>query len=266
MRTWTSGEFEGFRTVSRATSTDFLNWSEPVEMSFGDTPREHLYTSQTQPYFRAPHLYVALPMRFMPGRKVLTDAQAKSLGVDSGYASDCAEAVFMTSRGGTRYTRTFMEAFIRPGLDPGNWASRAGLTALGVVPTGPSEMSLYKQAHYAQPTCHLLRYTLRTDGFASIHAPYRGGEFLTRSFTFTGKELVLNFSTGATGSVRVELQNAEGKPIPGYALAEATELIGDDIERIVSWGVGSDLGKFAGQPVRLRVRMSDADVYSLRFR
>lgn len=266
LRTWTSGEFQGFRTVSRATSTDFLNWSEPAEMSFGDTPPEHLYTSQTQPYFRAPQLYVALPMRFMPGRKVLTDAQAKSLGVDSGYASDCAEAVLMTSRGGTRYTRTFMEAFIRPGLDPGNWASRAGLTALGVVPTGPSEMSLYKQAHYAQPTCHLLRYKLRTDGFTSVHAPYRGGEFLTRSFTFTGKELVLNFSTGATGSVRVELQNEEGKRFPGYAMAEAVEIIGDDIERVVSWSAGSDLSKFAGQAVRLRVRMSDADVYSLRFR
>jgi hypothetical protein len=266
LRTWTSGEFQGFRTVSRATSKDFFNWSQPTEMSFGDTPPEHLYTSQTQPYFRAPHLYIALPMRFMPGRKVLTDAQAKSLGVDSGYASDCAEAVFMTSRGGTRYTRTFMEAFIRPGLDPGNWASRAGLTTLGVVPTGPSEMSLYKQAHYAQPTCHLLRYTLRTDGFTSVHAPYRGGEFLTRSFTFAGKELILNFSTGATGSVRVEIQNSEGKPFPGYALKEASELIGDDIERLVSWGAGSDLSKFAGQSIRLRVRMSDADLYSLRFR
>jgi hypothetical protein len=159
-----------------------------------------------------------------------------------------------------------MEAFIRPGLDPGNWASRAGLTALGVVPTGPSEMSLFKQAHYAQPTCHLLRYTLRTDGFASVHAPYRGGEFVTRSFNFTGRELVLNFSTGATGSVRVELQNEEGKPFPGYALADAVEIIGDDIERVVSWGVGSDLTELVGRTVRLHFRMNDADLYSLRFR
>jgi hypothetical protein len=45
LRTWTSGEFRGFRTVSRATSPDFVNWSEPVAMSFGDTPQEPLYTS-----------------------------------------------------------------------------------------------------------------------------------------------------------------------------------------------------------------------------
>ncbi|MHC1768057.1 MAG: hypothetical protein AB9869_27935 [Verrucomicrobiia bacterium] len=260
LRTWTGGEFAGFRTVSRATSPDFLNWSDPVEMSYGGTPHEHLYTSQTHPYFRAPHLYVALPMRFLPGRKVLTAEQARALGVDPGYGSDCAEAVFMTSRGGTRYTRTFMEGFIRPGLDPGNWASRAGLTALGVVPTGPSEMSLYKQAHYAQPSCHLLRYTLRTDGFASVNAPYQGGEFVTKPFTFTGRELVLNFSTSAAGSVRIALLDASAQ-----TLAEASELIGDDIERIVTWKNRQDIRAFEGTPVRLRFIMKDADVYSLRF-
>lgn len=266
LRTWTSGEFRGFRTISRATSPDFRQWSEPAAMSFGDTPTEHLYTSQTHPYFRAPHIYVAIPMRFLPGRKVLTDDQARKLGVDPGYASDCAEAVLMTSRGGTRYTRMFMEGFIRPGLDVGNWASRAGLTALGVVPTGEGEMSLYKQAHYAQPTCHLLRYALRTDGFASINAPYRGGEFMTRPLTFSGGKLVLNFSTGAAGGLRVEIQDAEGKPLPGFALADASELIGDSIERVASWNTSTDVSKLAGRPVKLRFVMKDADLYSLQFR
>jgi len=75
-RTWTGGAFAGYRTISRATSPDLVHWSAPAEMSFGDTPREHLYTSQTHPYFRAPHVYLATPMRFMPGRKVLTSEQA----------------------------------------------------------------------------------------------------------------------------------------------------------------------------------------------
>jgi hypothetical protein len=266
LRTWTEGEFRGFRTVSRSTSFDFLQWTDPVGMDFGNTPTEHLYTSQTHPYFRAPQLYVGLPMRFLPGRKALTDEQAKALGVEPGYGSDCAEVVFLTSRGGTQYTRTFMESFIRPGLDLGNWASRAGLTALGVVPTGPAEMSLYKQAHYAQPSCQLLRYTLRTDGFSSVNAPYRGGEWVTRPLSFTGKRLVLNFSTGATGSLRVEIQDAEGKPLPGYGLADSTELIGDSTERTATWKSDADVGALAGQTVRLRFVMKDADLYSLQFR
>jgi hypothetical protein len=266
LRTWTGGSFKGFRTISRATSTNFLDWSAPVEMSFGDTPREHLYTSQTHPYFRAPHIYLATPMRFLPGRKALTAEQARTLGVDPDYASDTAETVFMTTRGGHSYDRTFMEGFIRPGPDLGNWASRAGLSALGIMPTGPSEISLYKQAHYAQPSGHLVRYTLRTDGFVSVNAPFRGGEFLTRLLTFTGRELVVNFSAGAAGSLRVEIQDDTGKPIPGFALADAVEQIGDEIERVVTWKHGPDVSALAARPVRLRFSMQDADLYSLRFR
>ena len=254
-----------YRTVSRTTSKDFLHWEAPVRMSFGDTPAEHLYTNGTHPYFRAPHLYIATPMRFMPGRKVLTDEQAATLGVKPGYASDCAEAVLMSTRGGNVYDRTFMEAWIRPGTDVGNWASRAGLTSCGIVPTGPAEMSLYKQAHYAQPTTHVLRYTLRTDGFASVNAPYKGGSFTTKPLTFTGGKLTMNFSTGATGGVQVEIQDAQGKPLPGFALADCVEQVGDEIERTVKWKSGDDVSKLAGQTVKLRFVMRDADVYAVRF-
>ncbi|RBP43799.1 hypothetical protein DES53_105198 [Roseimicrobium gellanilyticum] len=255
---------KGFRTVARTTSKDFINWTEPQRMSFGDTPPEHLYTNNTHAYFRAPHLYISTPMRFMPSRKVLTDEQADALGVKKGYSGGCAEAVFISSRGGNTYDRTFMEAWIRPGTDLGNWASRAGLTACGVVSTGPAEMSLYKQAHYAQPSTHLLRYTLRTDGFASVNAPYRGGEFTTKPLTFTGSKLTMNFATGATGGVQVEIQNAAGKPIAGYTLEDAVEQIGDEIERPVSWKSGSDISKLTGEPVKLRFVMKDADVFAVQ--
>lgn len=265
-RTWSQGDYQGFRTISRATSTDFRRWNEPAAMSFGDTPMEHLYTSQTHPYFRAPHIYVATPMRFVPNRKVLTDAQAVALGVSKDYHGDCAEAVFMTSRGGNRYDRTFLEGWIRPGNDLGNWASRAGLTALGVVPTGPGEMSIYKQAHYAQPTAHLVRYTLRLDGFVSVNAPFAGGEMTTHPVRFHGRELTLNLATSAAGSVRVELLESDGRPIPGFTRADAIELVGDDVDRVVGWKSGADLTALAGRPIRLRFIMKDADVYSLQFR
>ncbi len=265
LRTWTGGGFRGFRTISRSTSSNFRNWSAPVEMDFGGTPQEHLYTSQTQPYFRAPQIYLSLPMRFLPGRRVLTPEEARRLDLNPHYEGDCAEAVFMISRGGTRFTRTFMEAFIRPGLDLGNWASRAGLTALGVVPTGPTEMSLYKQAHYAQPSCHLVRYTLRTDGFISVNAPYRGGEFVTKPLIFRGKRLMINLSTGATGGIWIEILRQDGKPMPGFALSDAIEQIGDEVARVVSWKSGQDVSAFAGEPVQLRFVMKDADLYSIQF-
>jgi hypothetical protein len=239
-------------------------------MSYGDAPPEHLYINQTHPYFRAPHIYVALAARFMQGRQVLSDDEGARYRVGSyrgvGYWQDCSEAVLMTSRGGTRYDRTFLEGFVRPGPDRRNWVSRCNYPALGIVPTGPGEISLYVQRHNQQPTAHLERLTLRVDGFASVHAPYAEGAMLTKLFRFDGRELVLNYATGAAGHVLVELEDESGVPIPGYSLGDATPLVGDEIERVANWRHTSAVGSLAGQPVRLRVVMKDADLYSIRFR
>ena len=166
-RTSKTVEGQRYRWISRSTSPDFVHWSEPVEMDMGDVPPEHYYTNQTHPYFRAPHIYVSIFARFMPDRHVVTPDQAKQLGVVGDYAADCSDAAFMTSRGGNRYNRTFMESFIRPGPGLANWGSRTNYPALGVVPTGPAEMSCYVQRHYAQPDHHLQRLSIRADGFVS---------------------------------------------------------------------------------------------------
>lgn len=255
----------GYRAVDRCTSKDFLNFSEPVPMTYGRPWKEHLYTNQTHPYFRAPHIYVSIAARFMPGRKILSDEQAKALGIEGGYGNDCSDTVLMTSRGGNRYDRTFMESFMRPGLGRENWSSRSNYSAYGVVPTGEGEMSIYIQRKYGQPTQHLLRYSLRTDGFVSVQAPFAGGEIVTKPLRFKGKRLTVNFSTSAAGSIRTEIQDANGKPIPGYALSDAVELIGDEIERTALWKGGPDVGKLAGKTIRLRFVMKDADLYALRF-
>ncbi|MCB1125938.1 MAG: hypothetical protein KDM81_05540, partial [Verrucomicrobiae bacterium] len=59
--------------------------------------------------------------------------------------------------------------------------------------------------------------------------------------------------------------DANGKPLPGYTLADAVETIGDEIERVVRWKQGPDVSALAGRPVRLRFVMKDADLYALRF-
>jgi len=262
------------RTVARATSKDFIHWSDAVPMTYSDTgttrPSNHLYEHMTDAYFRAPHIYVAFPSRFMPGRRVVTDADLKQMSMamlgKGQYYHDCSDGAFMTSRGGTRYDRTFMEVFVRPGPGPQNWTSRTNYPIQGVVPTGPGEMSIYVNRHYAQESWHLRRYVLRTDGFASVNAPYAGGEMVTKPLTFSGKALEINFATSAAGGLRVEIQDAKRKPIPGFALSDCPEIIGDLIERVVTWKAGSDVGKLAGQPVRLRFVMKDADLYAIRFR
>ena len=257
---------QSYRWVSRATSPDFRTWSEPVEMTFGDAPPEHLYTNQTSPYFRAPHIYIGIAARFLPKRQVLTDAEAKAIGVDPGYFKDTSDAVLLTTRGGSTYSREFLESFLRPGLGMENWTSRTNYPALNLIQTGPAEMSFFVNRNYGQPTAYVARYSLRLDGFASLHAGYQGGSMTTRPLRFQGSRLELNYSTSAAGSVRLEILDESGKPIPGFTLQEARELIGDQITRTYEWSNGPNLSALANRTVRLRFHLKDADVYSWQFR
>ncbi len=258
------GHAGSIRWIARSTSPDLLAWT-PLE-KVRAAPVEHLYTSNVQPYFRAPHLSVAFPARFQFGRQVVTAEECRTLGLTPDYVEDCSDAVFMTSRGGLDFDRTFPESFIRPGIGPNNWITRTNYPATGLVPTGPYEMSLYLLQDNAQATAHLRRYSLRLDGFASVRAPYAGGEMVTKPLTFAGTRLLLNFSTSSAGSIRVELQDAGGRSLPGYTLGESREMIGNHIDREVSWAAGADVAALAGRTVRLRLLMQDADLFALRFR
>jgi hypothetical protein len=227
------------RSVCRTTSSDFVHWSEPVPLK-PNFAGEHLYTTQTHPYFRAPHIYVALPTRFHPSR------------------GDSTDILFMTARGDAPFDRTFREAFLRPGLDPARWGNRANYAALNVVPTGPTEMSIY--------VTPFRRFTLRTDGFASVHAGADPGEMITRLLRFTGDELEVNYSTSAGGSLQVEVQDESGRPIPRFELENCIPLVGDSIGQVVRWKGNPGLGQLAGQPVRLRFVLQDADLFAIQFR
>ena len=255
------------RWIGRTTSPDFINWSmvELMEYTPDDFP-DQLYLPQTQSYVRAPHIYLAITARLSDHRLVVTPEQARALGVPKNCWRDTSDAILMTSRGGTHYDRTFMSSFIRPGLGPQNWVTRCSYPALGVVQTGPTELSLYLDRDNAQSTAHLRRYTLRLDGFASVHAPYEGGEMITRPLKFAGNELVINFATSASGAIRCEIQNAKDDPIPGFALDNCKEIGGDEIERTVRWVGGSDVSRLRDQPIRLRFVMKDADLFALRFK
>lgn len=258
---------EGTRWIARTTSQDFIHWTEPVDLELDGKPRQHLYTNQIDPYVRAPHVYLGLPTRFLPGRRVVTDEEALRIGTPKewDYVNDCTDILLASARGGADFKRTFLEAYIRPGFDLENWTSRANYAARGIVQTSERELSLYVKHHSGYPSNHVRRYTLRPDGFVSVSGPYAGGQMITKPFVFSGNRLRINYSTSAAGALRVEIQTADGKPVEGYTLADCPEIIGDRIEHTVNWKSGSDLGKLAGQPIRLRFELKDADLYSLQF-
>ncbi len=243
------------RHIRMATSPDFVNWSPSRPVDFGKAPVEHLYTNAITPYFRAAHLYVGFPMRFVPNRHL--DPKHPYPGVSDG--------VLITSRDGIHFDRRFLEAFIKPDLGIRNWTDRTNLPTWGVVQTGPEEMSVYWVEHFRHPDIRLRRGSLRLDGFASVRAAPAGGEFVTRPLRFQGNKLQINFATSAPGSIRIAVLDRAGTEIPGFGLADCLELYGNEIERTVAWKQGADVSRLAGQPIRMRFVMQDADLFALRF-
>ena len=130
-RTWKTVKGKPYRWISRTTSKDFIHWTEPVEMDFGDTPPEEFYTNGTHPYYRAPHIYIALAKRFFPDKAALPEEQAETLVQEPDYRVASSDSIFMTTRGGSHYERTFLEAFIRPGPTPEDWIARDNAPAQG---------------------------------------------------------------------------------------------------------------------------------------
>lgn len=248
------------RGIMRATSDDFLHWTKLRWLNFGDAPHEQLYTNAVTHHPGAPHIYVGFPKRFMPGRQP-----------NHHDAPGVSDTVFMSSRDGKKWDRWF-EALIPPGPQPSRWVNRNNHVAWGLVTLpsdrtdAPDELNLFSAEGYYVGPCELRRYTLRQSGFVSVRAGGEPGEMVTKPLVFDEPStLVVNAATSAAGTVRFELQHASGRAIKGFKLAECDAFYGDTLSHTVTWQGESALDKLAGKPVRLRVWLQDADLYSIQF-
>ncbi|MCM8785939.1 MAG: hypothetical protein NC827_07205 [Candidatus Omnitrophica bacterium] len=100
---------------------------------------------------------------------------------------------------------------------------------------GQTEISLYSIEAYYIPENRLRRFTIRLDGFVSVHATDKTGYFITHPIIFDGDKLILNYSTSAAGFIEVV------------------------------WDSQNNLTQVKGKPVRLKFKMKESDLYSIRF-
>lgn len=238
----------GVRDIRTARSKDFLEWEPWQDLDYGDAPHEHLYTNAILPYERAPHILLGFPTRFLPNTQQV-------------------EPTFMTSRDGAHFRR-YLEAIIPRDAPQDRDGNRSNYMAWGMVrlPNRPHEYSMYAtEAYYTGPASRLRRFTYRMDGFVSLSAEGETGEILTKPILFSGRKLILNFVTKPQGWLAVEIQDARGKPVPCFTLEDCEKLQGDSVNQSVSWQQSEDLGSLAGNPVRLRIVLRNANLFSLQF-
>lgn len=282
-RDWTGPNFSGNRMVKRATSSDFIHWKDEGAIAFaeadGGGSQPQFYVSQIKPYFRAPHLLIGFPARYVdhgltPAIRRLPEWESREqrMASEPRYGTAITDSVFITSRDGRTF-RQSNDVFLAPGLRTRhNWSYGDNYVAWHVVETAsprddsPRELSLFAtESYFTGRNSRLRRYSLRIDGFSSIHAKRRPGAFMTKPITFTGERLSLNVATSAAGTVRVAIRHPDGRPIKGYTTEDCDAIVGDALDFSVSWNGSTDVGPLAGQPVILQVSMCEADLYSLVF-
>ena len=247
-REYHRGFRDGVRDIMTGTSADFLKWTGPVFLEYLGAPREHLYTNAVQPYFRAPHILIGFPTRFLP-------------------ATEQTEPTFMASRDGKAFRR-YTEAVIPTTAPADRDGNRCNYMAWGLLqlPGRDRELSVYAtEAYYTGRGSRVRRFVYRLDGFVALHAGPERGEAVTRPLRFAGTRLVINVRTIDTGGLRVGLQDEDGEPLSGYAASQCPEVRGDQVARTVAWDAGADVSPLAGRVIRIRFVLKDADLFSFRF-
>jgi hypothetical protein len=104
---------------------------------------------------------------------------------------------------------------------------------------------------------------LRLDGFVSLDTGGRG-TMTTKTITHTGDRLVIN-TDARYGSMRVELLDEDGNPIPGYTKDDCEAITDDKIRHTIRWNGSSNLKSLQGRPIALKFYMQRCRLYSFVF-
>ena len=97
----------------------------------------------------------------------------------------------------------------------------------------------------------------------ALEAKY--GAFATVAIMPPGRRLRINALTKRAGSIRVEIADLDGKPLPQRSFQEVRPVFGDLHWTPLVWDGQEDLGHTEGSPIVLRFRLDNAKIFGLEF-
>ena len=251
------------RLTGRAESPDMIHWSDPETVIMPDEqdpPDLEFYELGVRAYAG---LYVGLLWNFRTSK-----------------ATHHPEIVF--SRDGIHYERNYRQPFIPLG-PRGSFDSVSIFTDYPIV-VGDQILTYYTGRNWrsietleeleGRGMAYVGLATSRLDGFVSVDgAKNHFSQMVTRSFSFSGAQLVLNVESArqrASGAdpceVRVELLTPNHEPLAGFGFEDADPITASGLAHVVSWKGKSDLSKLAGGPIKLRFYFKNAKLYSFQFK
>ncbi len=261
------------RDIRVSSSEDFVNWSKSEHIN--TTGEEYqLYNNVIFPYPRAPHIFVGIPLRYSE-RKAWTknydelcgrEGRLKRMNIIFRFGLAVTDSLFMSSRDGYNFTK-YDEVFIAPPPEnPESFvygdgtASPALIEVPSKIPGAENEYMIIVRENFRAVESYnqLVKYTIRLDGFVSLHTGGEKAKVVTKEFVYDGKELYANIATSARGSVYFTLKCGDEE----YT---SCEMFGNSANKRIRFDDDEVVARFSGKPVTLTMELFDCDVYSIKF-
>ena len=250
-RGWTEKPYHGERTVLRTESSDFVDWSEPVEVLRGDGLHDQIYS---MPIAHHGNGFIGLPAVFHKG-----DPEAENW--------DTVDTELAFSPDGRKWHRICAgQPFIPRG--PGSYpdgAYDAGCVYASAPIVGPDGgISLYyggsNGLHNSWREGSLNLATIPRDRYAGMAPGDVGRRAIVRtSPVVLGDELTINAAPGDGGSTRVAVLDLDGRPIEGFSFDHCEPITVDDVAAVVRWHPSAVLPNHA---VYLEFEMSNVTIFA----
>lgn len=246
-----------------------------------DPPETDLYNPCMHVYAEAADVYLAFPSMYRcwgyAQRNLSAGRDHRGQSANDGLF----ETQLAVSRDGVHFTR-----YRTPYLLSGLVRNRAGsegdvdcglmMMGIGMLRRGDELWQYYFGARRTHMTREdgvrhglegegIFRVVQRLDGFVSVDADQRGGEFTTPPLVFAESRLVLNAACHGLGEIWVEIQDETGVPLPGFGQSDAASIDRNGTAQEVWWQRGPDVSALAGRPVRLRFAMRSAKLFAFQF-
>jgi len=244
----------GRRAIVRVESSNFLHWSKPetaLEAAADDPETDEIYSLSA---FGAGASRVGL-------LQVLHGAPHYTVDLQLAVSAD-----------GKKWSRPAKRDVYLPVGTVGDWDRFQVAAASAPVPVGERDLHFYygcrsyRHAPYLGadkgPSWGAIGVArLRRDGYAHLESNFEGGVVVTKPVVLRHPDLRVN-ADSAFGGLQVSLLDDKSEPIPDMT-AKAIASDGVDLPVVFP---GAGLKNHTNKPVRLRITLKNAKLYSLRTR
>ena len=248
--------YYGRRCIGRAETDDFRRWPGP-EMLVWPTPELHptddWYTNSKTRYPGGGDHHLMFPALYHR-------------------SEDTTEIRLFSSPDGMVWCEVPGGPVITPGA-PGTFDGGCVFGGLDMIPLSGDRVALPYYGYLYPHKYPRNRFTMKSQGAYALWPKGRlgaleaaeEGSFTTLPLMFEGRKLVLNVQTKHAGYVQVEAADGKGRPLPGQSFAESDVIIGDHLNRVVTWQGEEDLKKKPDQAIMLRFRLRAAKLFAFEF-